>query len=105
MAHARRYFEKAMDNDKARAECFLKEIQLLYAIERNAKETNITATQILEIRRQEAIPVLQRCKTWLQENYSQVLIRPVALGRKNFLFAGSNEGGKRLALLLPASQL
>ena len=26
-------------------------------------------------------------------------MRPVALGRKNYLFAGSNEGGKRLALL------
>jgi transposase len=25
-------------------------------------------------------------------------MRPVALGRKNYLFAGSNEGGKRLAL-------
>lgn len=136
MAHARRYFEKALDNDKPRAEHFLTELQLLYAIERRGKEGNMPAGQILELRRQEAMPVLQQLKTWLQENYSQVLpkspigkaiayslprwdrlslyatdgrlqidnnpienaIRPVALGRKNFLFAGSNEGGKRLAL-------
>lgn len=96
----------------------------------------MSTCQILELRRHEALSVLQRLKTWLQENYSQVLprspigkaiayslprwdrlslnatdgrlqidnnpienaIRPVALGRKNFLFAGSNEGGKRLAL-------
>jgi len=136
MAHARRYFEKALDNDKQRAEHVLREMQLLYAIERRAKERNMPAGQIRELRRQEALPVLQLLKTWLQENYSKVLpkspigkaiayslprwdrlslyttdgrlqidnnpienaIRPVALGRKNFLFAGSNEGGKRLAL-------
>ncbi|HVW58401.1 MAG TPA: IS66 family transposase [Puia sp.] len=136
MAHARRYFDKALDNDKPRAEHFLTEVQLLYGIERRAKEANMTCEQILELRQQEAVPVLQRMKSWLQENYTQVLpkspigkaiayslprwdrlslyvtdgrlqldnntienaIRPVALGRKNFLFAGSNEGGKRLAL-------
>jgi transposase len=136
MAHARRYFEKALDNDKQRAEHVLREMQLLYAIERRIKEGNMPAGQILELRVQEALPVLQQLKTWLQANYSQVLpkspigkaiayslprwdrlslyttdgrlqidnnpvenaIRPVALGRKNFLFAGSNEGGKRLAL-------
>lgn len=136
MAHARRYFEKALDNDKQRAEHVLREMQLLYAIERRAKDGNMPVAQILELRQQETMPVLQRLKIWLQENYSQVLpkspigkaiayslprwdrlslyatdgrlqidnnpienaIRPVALGRKNFLFAGSNEGGKRLAL-------
>ncbi|HVU98001.1 MAG TPA: IS66 family transposase [Puia sp.] len=136
MAHARRYFEKALDNDKPRAEHFLTELRLLYAIERRAKEAAMSAGQLLDLRRLEAQPVLHRLKAWLQENYSQVLpkspigkaiayslprwdrlslyatdgrllidnnpvenaIRPVALGRKNFLFAGSNEGGKRLAL-------
>jgi transposase len=136
MAHARRYFEKALDNDKPRAEHFLKELQLLYAIEHRCKEANMPDAQILELRGQEALPVLQRLKIWLQEDYAQVLpkspvgkaiayslprwdrlslyatdgrlqidnnpvenaIRPVALGRKNFLFAGSNDGGRRLAL-------
>jgi transposase len=136
MAHARRYFEKALDNDTSRAEYFLKELQLLYAIERSAKEQRMPPDQIRELRYKDALPILERLKTWLQENYLKALpkspigkaiaytlprwdrlslyttdgrlqidnnpienaIRPVALGRKNFLFAGSNEGGRRLAL-------
>jgi transposase len=73
MAHARRYFEKALDNDKQRAEHVLTEMQLLYGIERRSKEGNMSTGQLLEHRRQEALPVLERLKTWLQENYSQVL--------------------------------
>ncbi|MDR3712340.1 MAG: IS66 family transposase [Puia sp.] len=136
MAHARRYFEKALDNDKQRAEHFLTEVQKLYAIERRAREANLSVGEILALRQQEALPLLDALKKWLQDNYMQVLpkskigkaiayslprwdrlslyttdgrlqldnnnienaMRPVALGRKNFLFAGSNEGGKRLAL-------
>lgn len=136
MAHARRYFEKSIDNDKQRAEYFLKELQQLYAIERRGRQENMAPDQILQLRKLESVPVLQGLKTWLQENYTQVLpksligkaiayslprwdrlslyatdgrlqldnnyienaMRPIALGRKNFLFAGSNEGGKRLAL-------
>jgi transposase len=136
MAHARRYFEKALDNDQQRAERFLKEVQKLYAIERRAREEGLSTTAIRELRQQEALPILQSMKGWLEENYTEVLpkskigkaiayslprwdrlslyttdgrlqldnntienaMRPIALGRKNFLFAGSNEGGKRLAL-------
>lgn len=136
MAHARRYFEKALDNDKPRAQYVLAEMQKLYHVERQAKEENLSATAICQLRRQEAMPVLQGLKAWLQENYTQVLpkspigkaiayslprwerlslyttdgrlqldnntienaMRPLALGRKNFLFAGSNDGGRRLAL-------
>jgi transposase len=75
MAHARRYFEKALDNDKQRAEHVLTEMQLLYGIERRSKEGNISTSKLLELRQQEALPVLERLKTWLQENYSQVLQR------------------------------
>jgi len=136
MSHARRYFEKALDNDKQRAQHVLAAVQQLYAVERRGKDEGMNTDQILMLRQQEAIPTLQELKNWLQENYTQVLpkspigkaiayslprwdrlsiyttdgrlqidnnpienaIRPVALGRKNFLFAGSNEGCKRLAL-------
>jgi hypothetical protein len=33
----------------------------------------------------------------LDNNNIENAMRPIALGRKNFLFAGSNKGGKRLA--------
>jgi hypothetical protein len=38
MAHARRYFEHALENDKARAEKVLLWMQALYAVEREARE-------------------------------------------------------------------
>jgi transposase len=136
MAHARRYFEKALPTDKAPAEYFLTELQKLYAIERRLRDLQYSKEQIVEIRQQESLPILTALKTWLTEQYTTNLIkgpittavsyalarwdklsvyttesqlqidnnlvenamRPVALGRKNYLFAGSNEGGKRLAL-------
>jgi hypothetical protein len=136
MAHARRYFEKSLDNDKERAAYFLKELQKLYVVERRCREEALSSQQITMLRQQEAVPVLTALKQWLRLNYEQVLpkspigkaiayalprwdrlsaytldgrlqidnnsvenaMRPVALGRKNYLFAGSNEGGRRLAL-------
>jgi transposase len=136
MAHARRYFEKALQTDKQSAQYFLKQVQQLYAIERRAREENFSAEQIVAIRKREAVPVLTALKDWLMENFikeatksplrtaisyalprweklsiyttdSRLQIdnnlvenamRPVVLGRKNYLFAGSNEGGKRMAL-------
>src|SRR5665213_55394 len=37
-------------------------------------------------------------KLQIDNNWVENARRPVALGRKNYMFAGSNEGGKRLAL-------
>lgn len=137
MAHARRYFEKALDNDRPRAEHFLKEVQLLYALERKCREQALDEGQIVDLRQNEAVPILERMGKWLKDNYMQVLpkspigraiayasarwerlsiyvqearlqidnnlvenaIRPVAIGRKNFLFAGSREGAERAAMI------
>jgi len=136
MAHARRYFDKALGDEKVLATYFLQEVQKLYAIERTCREENFSSKQILAIRKLQAVPILLSLKQWMHDNYMKVLpkspfaraiayalprwdklsiyttdsrlqidnnlienaMRPVALGRKNFLFAGSNEGGKRLAL-------
>jgi hypothetical protein len=43
MAHARRYFEHALDNDRPRAEKVLLWMQQLYAVEREAREQNLSA--------------------------------------------------------------
>ncbi|MEO8148678.1 MAG: IS66 family transposase [Bacteroidia bacterium] len=137
MAHARRYFEQALDNDKARAEFALQQIQLLYEAERTARTNNYTPAQRLELRKSESMSVLESIKQWLGENVTLVLpqsaigkaityslarweklcvyvtdgkleidnnwvennIRPIALGRKNYLFAGSHDAAQRAAII------
>ena len=137
MAHARRKFDEAKDNDLARASHVLTEMQKLYALERQAKENGLSIDELLLLRQQHAIPVLDNLKTWMLENYKTVLpksaigqalnyslqrwdklslyttngrlqidnnlvenaIRPVAIGRKNYLFAGSHNGARRAAML------
>ncbi|MEO8474494.1 MAG: IS66 family transposase [Chryseolinea sp.] len=137
MAHARRKFDEAKDNDLTRASYVLTEMQKLYALERQAKSDSLTHEQRHTIRQQQAIPVLNALKTWMLDNYKSVLpkssigealhyslqrwdklmlyatdgkleidnnlvensIRPVAIGRKNYLFAGSHNGARRAAML------
>ena len=137
MAHARRMFFEAKDNDKRIAEYALEQIGLLYNIERKAKEQQLDQEQILHLRQTESAPVLESLGKWMKESYLKVLpksaigkalgysiarwpqlilyatdgklnidnnpvensIRPLALGRKNYLFAGSHEAAKRSAML------
>lgn len=137
MAHARRKFDEAKDNDLARASHVLIEMQRLYALERQAKENELSGDELYQLRQQQAVPVLDNLKSWMMENYKAVLpksiigqaiyyslqrwdklslyttnsrlqidnnlvenaIRPVAIGRKNYLFAGSHNGARRAAML------
>ena len=136
MAHARRYFDKASDNDKKRAEYMLVQMQRLYEIERKARERNIDFETRKRYRQIYAKPVLAEIKNWLNKNIQEVLpksaigkavaytlnlwpqleeyvndgkyeidnnliensIRPLALGRKNYLFAGSHKAAQRAAM-------
>ncbi|MEO7767933.1 MAG: IS66 family transposase [Ferruginibacter sp.] len=136
MAHARRYFIEAMDNDGPRADHALKMFQQLYAIEARIKEA-LQGGDKLRLRINEAVPILKAMKQWLTEQYIQVrpsspigkaiaytlprmdkltvyttdarlnidnnpvenAIRPVAIGRKNYLFAGSHEAAQRAAMM------
>lgn len=136
MAHARRYFEKALDNDKRRSEYALKKMQQLYEIERKAREMKISFEKRKRYRQLFAVPILEELEAWLKENILQVLprsaigkaiayssklwpklksyvndgryeidnnlienaIRPLALGRKNYLFAGSHKAAQRAAM-------
>lgn len=137
MAHARRYFDKSLTNDKKRSEWMLTQIQRLYKIEAVARDNNYSRQQRYEIRQKESVPLMEEMKVWLDTEALQVLpksalgkaigymlgrwdylrryvedgcfeidnnpienaIRPVALGRKNYLFAGSHNGAKRAALI------
>jgi transposase len=137
MAHARRKFDEAINNDKVRAEQMLKMIQELYAIERRARADGLSYEQRKVMRQEESLPVLTAIEAWLKENLQQVLpksaigkaiaytltlwprllryvehgeaeidnnliensIRPVAIGRKNYMFAGSHHGAERAAMM------
>jgi transposase/uncharacterized coiled-coil protein SlyX len=137
MAHARRHFEQALDNDPHRATYMLEQIKRLYTIERTCREQKYTHQQREQIRQQESTPILHELHSWLKENSLQVLpkssigkaiayalerweklsryaehgqleidnnpvenaIRPVALGRKNYLFAGSDGAAQRGAMI------
>lgn len=137
MAHARRYFEKALEHDPPRAEHALEVFQKLYAIERRAMEADLDGEQLLRLRQNEAVPILEDFKVWMEDNLSMVLpkstigkafkytlalwprltrytqngawlidnnqientIRPLALGRKNYLFAGSHPAAQRAAMM------
>ncbi len=137
MAHARRKFEHALDNDPQRAEFALSKIRQLYQVEEHIREQQISPDDIKAIRHEKALPILLEMETWLKEEVYAVLpksaigiafaytlnlwprlaryiedgrfyidnnliensIRPVALGRKNYLFAGSHEAAQQAAIL------
>jgi transposase len=137
MAHVRRKFDQAMDNDPKRATYALGKIQQLYKIERKAREDNLSQEQRKELRQKEARPVMEELESWMKEQLTQVLpkstigealayslklwkrliryiddgrweidnngvensIRPVALGRKNYMFSGSHEAARYAAMM------
>src|SRR4030042_3946843 len=59
MAHARRKFEKAKENDMKRAEYVLERMQQLYMTEREAREKGLSFEQRKELRVEQSLPVLQ----------------------------------------------
>jgi transposase len=137
MAHARRKFIEAEQNDAVRSRYALEQIQQLYIIERKATEEQLGDLDVLKLRQHEAVPILESLGKWMQQAYVEVLpksaigkalaysierweqltiyttdgklnidnnpveraIRPVAIGRKNYLFAGSHEAAQRSAML------
>lgn len=137
MAHARRMFHDALENDQARAEYALEQIGRLYSIERHCKEQALSFGEIQSVRQEQSVPILESLGRWMKEQYLQVTpkspmgkalaysierwprlsiyaingmlnidnnpaensIRSVAVGRKNYLFAGSHEAAQRSAML------
>ncbi|HLF51555.1 IS66 family transposase [Flavobacterium sp.] len=137
MAHARRYFFDAQQNDNAKATWMLDKLQELYAVEDEARQSKYNHEERFISRQQKSVPLLTEIKNWLNENQLQVTpkspigkaisymnvrwhklilfasdglleidnnlvenaIRPIALGRKNWLFAGSHEAAARAGII------
>jgi transposase len=137
IAHARRYFIKAMLNDKEGCNHALLMFQALYEIEKTAKELELPTSEITLMRQQEALPLLNNFHQWLQFQYARCQpkssfgkalyyclnnwnelqqyvkdgelkidnnhcereMKYVAMGKKAWLFFGSDEGGKNHAIV------
>lgn len=137
MAHARRKFEHALENNPTLATEALKKFQGLYTIEREILERNLNVANIHALRQEKSKPLLIDIEDWLREhivttppksaigmamaytlnlwprlvryiddgrfqidnNLIENSIRPVALGRKNYLFAGSHEAAQQAAVI------
>jgi transposase len=136
-AHARRYFEQALTSDKVRATHALNLIGQLYAIERKAKEDELSPDGTKALRLEKSLPLINELGKWIFAEIKQVLpkspigeamnyaqnlwdslsaylsdgnlridnngvenaIRPLALGRKNYLFAGSHDAARRAGMI------
>jgi transposase len=137
MDHVRRRFEKALEYDPVRATHTLDTMGEWYALERQAKENELSTEDKLAMRKEKIKPSMELFKTWMQDQLKLVLpkspigvaityalnqwsyfepflndprvdlsnilienaIRPVALGRKNFMFAGSHDAAERTAVI------
>ncbi len=136
-AHARRKFEEALSEDKARASYALEQIGLLYEVERQADGQNLSFDERAELRSRLAYPIMVTFEKWLFNEIPKVLpkgrigkairytyniyhkltryhldgrlmidnnlgenaIRPIALGRKNWLFCGNDDAAENAAII------
>jgi len=137
MAHARRKFEHAKDNDPVLASEALLIFHRLYEIEHDAREKGLTHDEIKLLRQEKSAPILLEMEIWMKDKLSKALpksaigqaiaytltlwprliryidqgrfnidnnliensIRPVALGRKNYMFAGSHDAAQQAAIV------
>lgn len=136
-AHARRKFTEAIKNDKERSESALEQIQLLYEIERQIKDQELSFEDAAALRRRLAYPIMVRFEKWLVTEHAKVIkgspiekailytykrfnklsryhldgrysidnngienaVRPVALGRKNYLFCQNDDTAESTAII------
>lgn len=66
-AHDRRNYKKAKPNNKKLCDEMLDMYTELFEVERTAKELGLSDEDTLKIRKEESAPILDRMKTWLDE--------------------------------------
>ena len=136
-AHARRKFEHALDSSPVIAAEFMVHWGRLYEIEKRARQAGYSDEQLLRVRQDESLPILDEIKAalikykdqvlpkspigkaityslnqWdalvrytedarlsIDNNISERVLRMVVIGRKNYLFAGSEAGAQRAAII------
>ncbi len=136
-AHCRRKFEEALKEDKSRAEYALEQIGLLYDVEREADQKELSYSERADLREKLSYPIMVAFEKWLVREYPRVIpkgrigkaikytydiyhrltryhldgryridnnlgensIRPLALGRKNYLFCGNHDAAEDAAVM------
>ena len=136
-AHVRRYFDRALTNDKDRAEYALSQISLLYSVETMADEAGMSYEERAELRQRLSYPIIKALEAWGVTEYDKVLpkspigralnymlthikqlsrytmdgryridnnlvenaVRPVAVGRKGYLFCGNHDSAEDAAVI------
>lgn len=73
LAHIRRHFETALDENRSLAEHALKEIQELYRIERMADKEELSYQARADLRQKLATPILESLEKWMEQTYPNVL--------------------------------
>lgn len=136
LAHARRYFHKALPTHKTKCEEALSLIQRIYGVERSGH--NLPAIERKTYREHNLHSLFDELRSWIdaelktdigtKSDYAKAItycnkqwpklvrvldhgeveldnnlienkIRPLALGRKNYLFAGSHPAAERIAMM------
>lgn len=135
-AHVRRKFEEALSEDKERAQYALEQIALLYDVERQADQENLSHQQRAELRARLSYPIMVAFEKWIlpqrlkvlpggrigkalkytydhyhkltryhldgklkmDNNLAENAIRPLALGRKNWLFCSNHDAAENAAI-------
>lgn len=138
MAHIRRKFEYALEQDKAKAKYALSQIGQLYLIERECDEEGLMEDERKKIRLIKAKPIMEELKEWFEQiavkygsgtllgkaagdayirwnnmmryledgriridnNLAENEIRPITLGRKNYLFCGNHEAAENMCVII-----
>lgn len=75
LVHARRYFIKALPNNKSACEEILHMFADLFEIERTARDLELSSEETKQMRAQEAKPILDKMKNWLDAQAITVLPR------------------------------
>jgi len=135
--HARRYFERALNNDKERAEYGIAQISKLYSVEKEADDQNLSYEERAELRKRIAYPIMRAFEQWMINESLKVMpksaigkaiaytykifyrltryhldgrylpdnnliensVRPIAIGRKNYLFCGNDDAAEDAAII------
>ena len=138
MAHIRRQFDRALDENRKPAEWFLSKIRELYRIEHECDREGLDFEARKAVRLQKSAPLMEEMRQWMEteglrysertligkavtyawnrwqgmkriledgrlkldNNLGENEIRPVTLGRKNYLFCGNHESAGDMCVIL-----